>query len=185
MLKDINVNFRTKPRYRAASGRTNILDKSLYEDFKIKNPQYKGITWKQFKQVIQLSNEAILETVIENRDGFEFPKMLGFCFIATCKKPRKKNVDFNNSIKLGKVIYHKNWDTDGKIAKIFYTNYGVKYKLKDRQLWQFRPSRKFKNRLTASYKEKYSNYIEISGITKVWKIILKEKCQKLGNSSLE
>jgi hypothetical protein len=175
MLRPIVTDFRNKPRFRSCSGRTSVLSKELWKDFTQKNPEYKGLTWKTYKSIILESNKEIYKSVLSNRDGFEFPKLLGFLFIATCKKPKRRAVDFKKSLELGVIIYHKNWDTDGKIPKIFYTNYGTKYKMENRELWQFTPTREFRNAVSAIYKDMYNRFIEISGITKVWKFFKKDK----------
>lgn len=165
----VRPNDRTKPRFRGCSGRTSVLSKQLWEEYNIKNPE-NTVTWQEFKNCILESNRAIYTHVIDNRDGFEFPKLLGFNFIATCKRPKKKNVDFKTSEQVGKVVYHRNYDTDGKIAKIFYTNFGIKYKLRNRRLWVFTACREYRDALKPVYRQNYNRYIEISAITKIWRL---------------
>ena len=86
----------------------------------------------------------IWKEVIENRDGVELPDSLGYIFIGTCPAAKSVNIDYALSKKYGKVLQNKNWETDGKIAKIFYTNYSTKYRFKNRELWQFTAVRQFK-----------------------------------------
>lgn len=56
-----------------------------------------------------------------------------------------------------------NLDTDGKLAKIFYTNLSTKYRFKNRELWQFKAVRQFKRTVAEVY---LSNGIN----TLLWKI---------------
>ena len=59
----------------------------------------------------------------------------------------------------GKVLQNKNWETDGNIGKIFYTNYSTKYRFKNRELWQFTAVRQFKRSVAKTYPKQWSKYI--------------------------
>ena len=66
---------------------------------------------------------------------------------------------YSLSKKYGKVLQNRNWETDGKIAKIFYTNYSTKYRFRNRELWQFKATREFKRTVAKTYPEKWQKYI--------------------------
>jgi hypothetical protein len=72
-------------------------------------------------------------------------------------------------------VTHKNYDTDGYLGKIFYSNYSAKYKLRDRSIWAFNGARYFKRAVTKSFKEDWRKYLVIDNTTKVSKMYKKMK----------
>ena len=69
------------------------------------------------------------------------------------------NTNYALSKKYGKVLQNMNLDTDGKLAKIFYTNLSTKYRFKNRELWQFKAVRQFKRAVAKTYPEQWPKYI--------------------------
>jgi len=158
------------PRYRPKV--LNVLNKDLWKAFKEKYPKYKHITYTVFKKIISEGNRVIWENVIELRDGVELPESLGYVFIGSCtlKKKDRENVDYGKSIKYGTKVTNKNWDSDGKLAKIFYTNYAVKYKVQDRQIWNFVPCRTFKRSVAKAYPENWTKYVQVENNIRISKM---------------
>lgn len=147
------------PRFKTTS--LNILNRSFIASFKKKYPRYKDQDEKVIKDIIRKFNELVWQTVIENRDGVQLPESLGIIFIATCEKSKKKNINFGKSQKYGVTVVNNNWDTDGKLAKIFYTNYASKYKFKNREFWGFTACREFKRTVAKTYPENWSMYVPL------------------------
>ena len=158
------------PRFRPKS--FNVLNKELWKEFKERHPKYKNITYMEFKKIIKISNQRLWEKIISYRDGVEIPESLGFIFIGTCtsQNPKRKNINYGKSIKYGFEVNNNNLISDGKLAKIFYTNYAVKYKVKDRQIWNFAPCRAFKRAVAKSYPENWEKYIEVPDNLKISKL---------------
>ena len=154
-------NFKTpdlnKPRYREKT--LGLLNMELINDFKEKYPIYKNIDNKKLKNIIKVYNEKLWKEAIDNRNGVELPDSLGYLFIGTCPTPKSVNTNYTLSKQYGKVLQNKNWETDGKIAKIFYTNYSTKYKFRNRELWQFTAVRQFKRSVAQEYPKQWNKYI--------------------------
>ena len=131
------------PRYRAK--RLGLLNAKTIKEFKEKNPLY---------------------SVIDNRDGVELPDSLGYLFIGTCPSS-KFNTNYSLSNQYGKVLQNKNWDTDGNLGKIFYTNYSTKYRFKNRELWGFIACRDFKRSVAKSYPINWTKYLVMKNKYKV------------------
>ena len=106
-------------------------------------------------------NKRVYETVIDKRNGVELPESLGWLFIGTCQASKKKNIDFAKSRKYGVKVANKNWDSDGKLAKIFFTNGTLKHKIKNREFWGFTGCREFKRAVAKTYPENWNNYIVV------------------------
>mgnify|MGYP003135320172 FL=1 len=159
MLSNFKKPNLNAPRYRDKV--LGLLNADLINEFKEKNPIYLNIDNNKLKNIIKLFNERIWKEVIENRDGVELPDSLGYIFIGTCPAAKSVNTDYALSKKYGKVLQNKNWQTDGKVAKIFYTNYSTKYRFKNRELWQFTAVRQFKRSVAKTYPEKWNKYIKM------------------------
>ena len=133
------------PRYREKV--LGLLNAELINEFKNKHPIY---------------------SKIDNNS-------LGYLFIGTCPAAKSVNTDYALSKKYGKVLQNKNWETDGKVAKIFYTNYSTKYRFKNRELWQFIAVRQFKRAVAKSYPKKWRKYITMVNKKKVAHMYKKDK----------
>jgi hypothetical protein len=157
------------PRFRKKSHR--IESDEFLNEFKKKYPAYEDLDISTAKKIIKYANNKLWQAVLDNRSGVELPESLGFIFIGTCTPTERfKNIDFGKSIKYGKTITNRNWDSDGKIAKIIYTNYPVKYRVKDRQIWNFVPSRIFKRTVAKVYPLNWTKYIQLDPTQKISKM---------------
>ena len=115
-----------KPNVKASRYRpevVTILNKEFFENFKKTHPKYKDLDVKLLRKIIKRFNQIVYQTVIDTRDGIELPEQLGWIFIGTCQRSKKDNIDYAKSKKYGVRVTNNNWETDGKLAKIFFTNY--------------------------------------------------------------
>jgi hypothetical protein len=165
------------PRYRPEA--QSILTKKFFEDFKNKYPKYKHLENADLRRIIKSFNEAFFQNVIDTRDGMQLPESIGWLFIGTCQTSKKKNIDFAKSNKYGVTVTNKNWETDGKLAKIFFTNYAPKHKMKNREFWSFVACRKFKRTVAKVYPENWNMYLVVEPNRKLklaqQKIFLKDR----------
>ena len=147
------------PRFRADT--YQVLNKEFFDRFREKYPKYKNLRDPQLRSIIKSFNKRVYETVIDKRNGVELPESLGCLFIGTCQASKKKNIDFAKSKKYGVKVANKNWDSDGKLAKIFFTNGTLKHKIKNREFWGFTGCREFKREVAKTYPENWNNYIVV------------------------
>ena len=147
--------------------RIGLLNKKTIKEFKDKNPLYSDIDDSKFKKIINIYNVRLWNAVINNRDGVELPDSLGYLFIGTCPSSKSVNTNYALSKQYGKVLQNKNWDTDGNLAKIFYTNYSTKYRFKNRELWRFIACRNFKRSVAKTYPTNWTKYIVMKNKYKV------------------
>ena len=145
------------PRYRPSA--YNLLNKEFFESFREKYPKYKDVDNNQLKKIIKLFNQVMWQTVIDNRDGVQIPEQIGWLFIGTCQQSKKNNIDFAKSVQYGVTVTNKNWATDGKLAKIFFSNFAPKHKIRNREFWMFVACRDFKRAVAKSYPENWQMYI--------------------------
>ena len=128
-MKEFRKPDVTAPRFRPEA--RNVLTKEFFNLFKQKNPKYKGIDNADLRKVIKKFNQTVYQTVIETRDGVQLPEQIGWLFIGTCQQSKKENIDYAKSLKYGVRVTNKNWDSDGKLAKIFFSNHAPKHKIKN------------------------------------------------------
>ena len=153
------------PRFRQKG--INIVDNTFLKEFKEKYPKYKDLTVPEINKIMKKYNETVWKEVIENRDGVQLPEGVGILFIATCKNPLRQNIDFAKSKKYGVTVTNKNWETDGKLAKIFYTNYNTSFRFQNRECWGFIACREFKRTVAKVYPENWNLYIQIEPTKKL------------------
>ena len=165
MISNFNKPDLKAPRYRNKT--LGILNKETFKEFKDKRPLYSHIDDSKLKNIIKLYNRALWEGVIEHRDGVELPDSLGYIFIGTCPPAKTVNIDYSKSNEYGKVLRNKNWETDGNIGKIFYTNWSTKYRFKNRELWSFTACRDFKRSVAKEYPKNWTKYVKMQSKMKV------------------
>ena len=157
MISNFKAPNLNAPRYREKV--LGLLNSELIKEFKDKYPMYENIDDTKLKNIIRLYNTKLWEEVINSREGVELPDSLGYLFIGTCPAAKSVNTNYSLSKEYGKVLQNRNLQTDGKIAKIFYTNYSTKYRFKNRELWQFKAVRQFKRTVAKTYPKQWSKYI--------------------------
>jgi hypothetical protein len=114
-----------------------------------------------------------LITVIDERDGVELPEQLGYIFIGSCPA-KKMNKDYKTSKELQQLIQHRNWESDNYLAKIFYTNYGSKYRFMFSKLWGFKPVRQFSRSVGQTYPDQYLKYLVVDNKRRINEIFGKK-----------
>lgn len=164
-MKDFKSPDLKAPRYRPEVH--TIMNKEFFESFKNKYPKYKDLDDKELRKIIKYFNKMFYQTVIDTRDGVQLPEQIGWIFIGTCQSPKKQNIDFIKSKKYGVTVTNKNWETDGKLAKIFFTNYALKHKIKNREFWSFTACRDFKRSVAKSYPENWNIYLVVEPTKKI------------------
>jgi hypothetical protein len=143
------------------------MNKEFFESFKKKHPKYKDLDNVELRKIVKYFNNTLYQTVIDTRDGVQLPEQIGWLFIGTCQSPKKQNIDFVKSKKYGVAVTNKNWETDGKLAKIFFTSYALKHKMKNREFWGFVACREFKRAVAKAYPENWNMYIVVEPTRKI------------------
>ena len=164
-MKEFKSPDLTAPRYRPEVH--TIMNREFFESFKKKHPKYKDLDNVELRKIVKYFNNTLYQTVIDTRDGVQLPEQIGWLFIGTCQSPKKQNIDFVKSKKYGVAVTNKNWETDGKLAKIFFTSYALKHKMKNREFWGFVACREFKRAVAKAYPENWNMYIVVEPTRKI------------------
>lgn len=170
-MKEFKQPDLSAPRFRPR--KLNILTKEIHKDFIARYPKYKNVPYEVYKEIVTEFNGKIWEEVIENREGVELPEQLGYVFIGTCPRKVSENVDYYKSKMYGKKIQHQNWESDQYTAKIFYTNFEVKYRFRFHHMWGFSAVRDFKRTVGMTYPENWKKYPVIDNFQKISRLLRK------------
>jgi hypothetical protein len=139
----------------------NVMNKEFFESFREKYPKYRHLDDNQLRRVGKTFNQVMYQTVIDTRDGVQMPEQIGWLFIGSCQQSKKTNIDFAKSKQYGVTVSNNNWATDGKLAKIFFSNFAPKHRIKNREFWKFVACREFKRSVSKSYPENWNMYVTI------------------------
>jgi hypothetical protein len=165
MLREIKRPNLKAPRFRPCN--FSLFNKEFCKKVRKQHKDLTGLSDEAIKAIIHTCGQVVQEKVVAVRDGVELPEQLGFLFIGSTPATKNGNIDYKKSIELGREVRHKNWETDELTGKIFYTNYGAKYRFKFREAWRFLPVRQFKRYVAARYPSNYLNYVKIDSHIKV------------------
>jgi len=158
-MKEFKKPDVTAPRFRPDV--QSLMDKKFFDSFRKKHSKYKDLTDSELRKIGKTFNQIIYQAVIDTRDGVELPEQLGWIFIGTCQQSKKQNTDFAKSKQYGVRVSNNNWATDGKLAKIFFSNFAPKHKIRNREYWKFVACREFKRSVAKTYPENWNIYAEV------------------------
>jgi len=143
------------------------------DEFKKEYPQYATVTNDQVMDILENFHGKMWNHALHNRDGIELPKGLGYIFLGTCASAKKPGIDFGALIKDNLKKKHLNFESDNKLAKIFYTNFSSKYKFRNREMWSFTATRDFKRSVPQVYRENWKTYVEVESGRNIYRYINK------------
>lgn len=119
----------------------------MYKQYK---KDYKDdVDYKQFKQILDLFNNCVLDCLLESSEGFKMPFGLGYVQIVKYKPksmtPKSLSVDYKSSAEYGKTIYHLNEHSDGYKYRLYWSK--IPQTFPDRYRYQLQLVRQNKRRL--------------------------------------
>ena len=164
-MKEFKKPDVTAPRFRPVV--YNVLNKEFFNELKKRYPKYKNLTETEIRKIIKSFNILVYQNVIEKRNGIQLPEQVGWLFIGSCQKSKKQNINFAKSLKYGVTVTNNNFETDEKLAKIFFTNFAQKYKMKNREYWSFVACREFKRSVAKNYCDNWNMYIVVDSTKKL------------------
>jgi hypothetical protein len=119
----------------------------IQKRLKKKYPQYKK-TNKQATAIFRAFNENVVKAILENRAGVILPEKMGKLQVIMIKRNRKKKrINRYLSTKLGYVVYLDNERNGGKYPYLCLDVNSKSYSMKNKELWEFRPTQEFKAKI--------------------------------------
>ena len=129
--------------------------------FRKKHPQYKNVTVSKMLNVIRKLHENTIEETMTNIYGVLLPENIGWIFLNNVGKSKKKAVDYYNSKKLNKIVYHKNWDTDNNTVRITYLNNTARNTIQNTHLISFTATQSYKRRAGKYFKKNWQRCLSM------------------------
>lgn len=137
--------------------------RDMYNDY-IKQSSV-DVSYELYKRIIDNMCNVILEYLFDLSDGFKMPSGLGTIFIVKYKPKtltdKSLSVDYYNSKKYNKKIYHLNEHSSGYKYRLFWSK--TQYTFKDRYKYQLCLTRANKRKLAQLIFNK-KDYINIDDI---------------------
>jgi len=130
------------PRHRLPS---RTLD-DLYAKYKKSNPD---MSKKEFKRASRALFRGIVEEVFKGR-VVKLPYGMGRMLLQPYELKGKK-IDFGMSNKIGKIVYHTNLHSDGKVYRLIWIKSSALFKHK--QMYKFKLNRTHSRNLAALIKK--------------------------------
>jgi hypothetical protein len=168
MKKAYNKPDLNAPRYKPT--RLAGAGIKFYTKFYKKHPEYKHLHKSDIKKILVAYNINMRSAIVNERDGVEFPEKLGYSFVGSCPPAIKSNPNRASSLEHGVSIENTNANSDGLVAKIFYSNYSERYTFKMRELWTFKPNRYFTRAVSQAYRVNWKSYIQVDNFTRIKKL---------------
>lgn len=136
--------------------------KVYIKDIDEDSPYY--VSYKVYKTVLSLYFKKVTDVLFEESLKFKMPNNLGLFQIT--KKPRNlktcmthnSQIDWENTIKYGKKIFHVNEHSDGYR---YYFTWEKKGMLKNITKYRFVPTRSNKRKLAYYIKNRIRDYFEV------------------------
>ncbi len=151
MFVDLNA-----PRFNKRKYRENIVSKELYEEWKESTGYRQDFSF--FKQVWAKIAEKIIQKTLEERDGVRLGGSIGDLYVGIIPKTKRRPIDYKLSKELGQIVYHENWNTNGKLGKIIYGTNGRPAMYRLCKYWWFIPNTRFKEHCVQKLRENPERY---------------------------
>ena len=172
------------PRFRKL--RHSIIDEDFINDFLQEHPEYKGmreVSKKGFiKKVIHKFNSYIWKHVLVNRDGIDLPERLGVVFVGA-KTSMYNPVKYGVSAAVGKEVRTTNPETNGLIARVFYSRHSRNHGITVRTIWGFKICRAFARELASVFKTSYNMFQRVENKRQLM-ILFEERTKKKGSGNV-
>lgn len=149
----------SKPRVKEEKGK--VINYKEVQEFNKLHPNY-NFKKTNIIKIMRAFNSNIAEETLNNIYGVILPENIGCLFINNAGKSKKKAVDYAKSKELGKVVYHKNWETDNNMMRIVYVNRTKRTLVKNTNLFAFTPLQEFKKKASAYFKKHWARCVKVN-----------------------
>ncbi len=132
-----------------------------YKEYRKENPESSGFSLSKtdYRNICIAFNQKLSDTIIEKANEFNVPGRLGLIRIK--KFPTRNNsmrVDWAQTKKYNKKIYHLNMHTDGYYYKWYWSKTNAIFK--NKSVYSFKPNRTNKRILAKLLKEDKVEFFE-------------------------
>lgn len=148
---------------RARPTSTKCLTDEFYEEAR-KIAELKNMTDKEISNIVLQFHKLVAEDLFNTYEGIELPQQLGY-LIAVRVKQDTPTVGINQqaSLKAGKKIKYRNWETDGYVGKIVYRKHQhLENKYGVGKEYRFHMSQEHRRHFAKLFRENYQRFFNIT-----------------------
>jgi hypothetical protein len=122
------------------------------------------------KLIVECNKTVFLPRIAETRWGLDFPAGLGHVVLATCNFVNysspyyERCIDHKTSGEVGEKRIYANAHSNGKVARIMYTNCATKIRFENAKYWYFSASRILKRSCSVAYRDNWSMYAVLNKV---------------------
>jgi hypothetical protein len=112
------------------------------------------VSKKDYQDICKKANHYIINQLIENHESFKIPEKLGTLYIQKIKIPehlKDRAIDYKNTKKYGKPIYHNNNHSNNYFVKFKWDKSNIK--LSNKNIYTFKSTRTNNRNLAKHIKE--------------------------------
>ena len=153
------------------------VDRDFFERLKKVYPDL-TISKKDVRIILNTFHELCNDVIAENRDGLELLEQLGYILIGKMKVKEFYSKDTTKSIQYNRPLDFTNWESNGWICKIYYSNFASKYRFKNAKFWGFEASRPLKKKVSKAFIKNHTQYIVADDYKRISKVF-RQDAQKL------
>ncbi len=148
-----------KPRVTEKKGK--VINYKEVKDFNKLHPKY-NLSRSAIIKIMRAFNSNMAEETMNNVYGVILPENIGAIFINNAGKTKKKSVDYAKSKATGKIVYHKNWDTDNNTMRIVYINHTKRTLIRNASMFSFNPLQQFKRQASSYFRKHWPKCVSVN-----------------------
>lgn len=146
-------------RYRRpAAGTVNA---AMFAHLRSQIPALVQVSDPALRKLLRDVNQTLWETMIQHPDGVELPSETGHLFLAACPARRADSIDYKASQALKQLVRQRNFESDGFLAKIFFSTTETRYLWKHHELWGFAACKNFRHAVGQQFPRQWQMYARI------------------------
>lgn len=138
-----------------------VIEYNEVRDFNKKYPKH-HLKKTDIVKIMRTFNSNMADETMNNIYGVLLPENIGAIFINNAGKPKGKPIDYAKSKLAGKLVYHKNWETDNNIMRIVYVNKTRRTIIKNTGLFSFNPLQAFKRKASAYFRKSWPKCLTVN-----------------------
>ncbi len=144
---------------RVCEKKTSVFGVKEFKDFLIKFPEHKGLTKKEFTEIIRTFNYEMIEETKRNINGVTFPLNIGVIRIVNKGVMKHRPINYKESLAHGKIIRHRNFETDNNIMGIMYSSVKKGMNIKNGNVYIFSAMKFFRRDASEYFKKNWARVI--------------------------
>lgn len=155
----MNVDLNAK---RVTEKKGRIIESKEVIEFNKKYPEHKRQKKEDILKIARCFNNKMIEETQRNIYGVALPQNLGVVSIVNKGISEKRPIDFKASMLAGKIVRHRNWETDNNIMNIRFSLVVKGLQPKFMTIYNFEPMRNFRKSASAYFKKNWQRCVIIT-----------------------